>query len=96
MLSEDSVNLLGYRLLHTAKIAEALEVLRLNVEAHPKSANAFDSLAEVYLKSGDKESAVRYYKKALEVDPLFGNAKEMLRQINGEKKAGGEGKGARP
>jgi imidazolonepropionase-like amidohydrolase len=81
LLSEDSINQLGYRLLQSDRNAEALGVLRQNVDAHPKSANAYDSLAEAYLKSGDKESAVRYYKKALEVDPLFGNAAEMLKRL---------------
>jgi tetratricopeptide (TPR) repeat protein len=89
LVSEESVNALGYRLLQANRKAEARDVLHLNVEAHPKSANAFDSLAEVYLKSGDKEAAVRYYKKALEVDPLFGNAAAMLKQITGEPKKPG-------
>jgi tetratricopeptide (TPR) repeat protein len=86
LLSEESINQLGYLLLQANRKSEAMDVLRLNIDAHPKSANAYDSLAEAYLKSGDKESAVRYYKKALEVDPLFTNAADMLKRIDADQK----------
>jgi hypothetical protein len=81
LLSEPSVGKLGYCLLQSGKKAEALEVFRFNVDAHPKAANAYDSLAEYYLKTGDKDSAIRYYKKAFEMDPFVGNAKAMLKQL---------------
>jgi hypothetical protein len=81
LLSEPSIGQLGYHLLQSGKKAEALEVFQFNVDAHPKAANAYDSLAEYYLKTGDKESAIRYYKKAFEMDPFVGNAKAVLKQL---------------
>jgi len=39
------------------------------VEAFPQSANAYDSLAEAYLNSGDRALAAVFYKKALEAIP---------------------------
>src|SRR5262245_59431039 len=51
--AESDVNMLGYRLLQQRKTKEAIEILKLNVEAYPQSANAYDSLAEAYLMNGD-------------------------------------------
>ena len=74
------MNSLGYKLLQRDKKA-AIEVFKFNVEAHPKSANVYDSLAEAFLTTGDKDLAIKFYKKALEVDPLFRNAADMLKKI---------------
>ncbi len=65
-LSEEDVNNLGYALLQAGKAAEALTVFQWNIEAFPLSANAYDSLAEAYLRRGDIENAVKYYTKTLE------------------------------
>jgi tetratricopeptide (TPR) repeat protein len=44
--SENEFNALGYRLMQTGKLKDALEVFKLNVELYPESANVYDSLAE--------------------------------------------------
>jgi len=80
LLQEQAMNSLGYKLLQRDKKA-AIEVFKFNVEAHPKSANVYDSLAEAFLTTGDKDLAIKFYKKALEVDPLFRNAADMLKKI---------------
>lgn len=53
-LSEGTINRLGYTLLNSRKIPEAIEILKLNVEAFPDSANVYDSLAEAYMLSLEK------------------------------------------
>jgi pentatricopeptide repeat protein len=53
----------------------------VNLEAYPQSANTYDSLAEAYLKKGNKDEAIKYYSKALEVNPNFASAIEALRQL---------------
>jgi len=68
-LNERRVNSLGYALLGANKTKEAIEFFKLNVEAYPKSANVYDSLAEAYEKNGDIELSIKYYKKALEAIP---------------------------
>ena len=78
---EADVNRLGYELLREERTDEAIEIFRLNVEAYPKSANTYDSLAEAYLKKGNKEEAIKYYSKALEVNPNFASSIEALRQL---------------
>ena len=56
------------------KFGEAIAFLRINVDDFPKSANAHDSYAEALFDSGDVTRAVEYYRKALEIDPKYGNA----------------------
>lgn len=92
-LTEARINSLGYAYLNAEKPAEAIEVLKLNIETFPKSANTYDSLAEAYLKSGDKENAVKYYEMALQkaeddprpdkdfLDRLRENAREKLKTL---------------
>jgi CubicO group peptidase (beta-lactamase class C family) len=68
-LDEATINQIGYSLMNAKKYKEAIEVLKLNVESYPGSTNVYDSLAEAYLNSGDKEMAITYYKKVLEMAP---------------------------
>jgi tetratricopeptide (TPR) repeat protein len=79
--TEGDVNRLGYDLLRDEKIDDAIAIFRVNVEAYPQSANTYDSLAEAYLKKGNKDEAIKYYSKALEVNPNFASAIEALRQL---------------
>lgn len=78
---EADVNRLGYELLRDQRLDEAIEIFKLNVEAFPQSANTYDSLAEAYLAKGNKEEAIKYYSKALEVNPNFASSLEALRQL---------------
>jgi tetratricopeptide (TPR) repeat protein len=47
----------------------AINLFKLNVELFPNVANTYDSLAEAYLKSGDKINALKYYKMELQLVP---------------------------
>jgi CubicO group peptidase (beta-lactamase class C family) len=67
--NESTVNRVGYQLMSVRRFKEAIAVLKLNMEAYPESANVYDSLAEAYLNSGDKDLAAAYYKKALQAIP---------------------------
>jgi tetratricopeptide (TPR) repeat protein len=80
-LLEDVINAKGYDLMNEKKLKESIEIFKLNTIAFPKSANAFDSLGEAYLESGDKKSAVENYKKSLELNPGNENAREVLKKI---------------
>ena len=79
-LNEDEMNRLGLRLLRTKKLKEAVRILDLNVSTFPKSANAWDSLAEAYMIAG-KELAIAYYKKSLELNPNNPDAVENLKKL---------------
>ncbi len=78
---EGMVNQYGYELLEENKLSEAIDVFKFNVYAHPESANCYDSLGEVYMKTGDKELAIKNYEKSLELNPDNKNAVEMLKKL---------------
>ncbi|HKS28169.1 MAG TPA: dienelactone hydrolase family protein [Pyrinomonadaceae bacterium] len=67
VISEQSINNLGYALMESGKIDEALRVLQLNAERFPRSANVYDSLADAYKQKGDRPCAAYAYRKLLEV-----------------------------
>jgi Tfp pilus assembly protein PilF len=76
------LNSLGYQLLYgNHKPTEAIEIFKLNTVTYPRSSNAFDSLAEAYQTSGNKELAVKNYQKAVELDPTNLHAVEMLKKL---------------
>ena len=83
-VAESELNALGYRLLRRKQVNEAIEVLKLNVEAYPQSANVYDSLGEAYLVRGDKEKAIENYQKALAIDPATESAKRALKILTGQ------------
>jgi imidazolonepropionase-like amidohydrolase len=74
LVSEDSINTLGYGLMDQKLYLQAIAVLRMNTENFPKSANAWDSLADAFSHSGDVPNAVKNYRKALEADATYSNA----------------------
>ena len=78
---ETSIWRLGYVWLNKGHISEAIEIFKLWIKAYPESANGYDSLAEAYMKNGDKEKAIRNYKKSLELNPKNNNAKEKLKEL---------------
>jgi tetratricopeptide (TPR) repeat protein len=79
--SAGGLNSIAYQLAGAGRPEEGIELLKLAVELHPREANLYDSIGEFYLNTGQKEKAVEYYRKALEVNPNFENAKRMLEKI---------------
>jgi CubicO group peptidase (beta-lactamase class C family) len=83
---ESELNRLGYQLLQTRKVAEAIEIFKLNVEAYPQGFNTYDSLGEAYMVHGDKELAIANYKKSLELNSKNANATAKLASLTSERK----------
>ncbi|MCB0642195.1 MAG: serine hydrolase [Phaeodactylibacter sp.] len=79
------LNQIGYDLLYTGNAEEAIAIFALNVQLFPNDANPYDSLAEAYLESGDREKALHYYKKALEIDPDFEPSLMKVKELEGQK-----------
>jgi tetratricopeptide (TPR) repeat protein len=75
---------IGNQLLDEKRYEKAIEILKLNVESYPKSWRAYDTLAEAYMKSGNRELAIKNYKTSLELEPFNDGAKEMLRRLGVE------------
>ena len=85
---EFAVNLLGYDRLQAGNKEEAIELLKLNTEAYPASANTQDSLSDGYLASGQKELALAAEEKCVELLPGDKNNaqyKEQLGKVAQEK-----------
>jgi tetratricopeptide (TPR) repeat protein len=82
---ENQFNRAGYNLLGSDRVEEAKYVFGLNAKLFPDSPISWGSLAEAYLKLGDKEMARKYYEKAIQLDP-YGNtgahAKSMLTSMD--------------
>jgi CubicO group peptidase (beta-lactamase class C family) len=84
-ISEGTVNQTGYVLLGNKKIADAILVFQENVALHPGSWNVYDSLGEAYVTNGDKELAVKNYRKSVELNPKNENGSEALRKLGAQK-----------
>ncbi|MDQ3804743.1 MAG: prolyl oligopeptidase family serine peptidase [Acidobacteriota bacterium] len=79
--SERELNVLGYELLGTGRVKEAVEIFKLNVEAYPQAFNTYDSLAEAYAVQGETELAIKNYRRSLELNPQNTNATERLKEL---------------
>jgi uncharacterized membrane protein len=79
---EDELNTLGYQLIHAKKFKEAIRIFQLNVEAYPKSSNAYDSLGEGYMDDGNKPLAIANYQRSLQLNPKNRNGLLMLEKLN--------------
>jgi CubicO group peptidase (beta-lactamase class C family) len=76
--AEAFLNNLGYYLLRKRRVKDSLAVLKLAVEEFPLSASIFDSYAGALMKDGQKELAVKNYRRALELNPQNTNAARQI------------------
>lgn len=67
------------------KIKELFIFIDLSSELFPKNANLQKDIADLYFQVGQKEKAVLYYKKALEINPKLKEVKEKLKKLEKER-----------
>ena len=79
--AERELDRLGYSLLRAERVKDAVEILKLNVAAFPKSSNVYGRLGGAYMESGEIDSAVVNYAKALELNPKNRQALRMLKKL---------------
>ncbi len=84
-LSEGTLNQLGYHLLQSQHLEDAIEAFKLNVAEYPKSWNPYDSLGEAYMAAGQKDLAVQNYEKSIELNPKNQNGIDMLKKLKEQK-----------
>ena len=96
LFDEATVNVMGYEFIQAGDSQAALAVMKLNVKAYPNSPNTYDSLADAYLATGQKELARQASKKALELlasdttdpqqlrDAIKASAEGRLKQLEEE------------
>ncbi len=82
--SEIELNNYGYQLLLGGQVDKGIEILTLNTKRHPESANVWDSLGEAYATKGDKDNAIKNFKKSLTLNPaplVKANSEKFLKQL---------------
>jgi tetratricopeptide (TPR) repeat protein len=82
--SETEINGYGYQLLGNGQQDKAIEIFLTNTQRFPKSANAWDSLGEGYATKGDKDNAIKSFKKSLSLNPpanVKANSEKFLKQF---------------
>jgi len=82
--TEAELNVYGYQLINQGQNDKAIEMLTLNTQRFPKSANAWDSLGEAYALKGDKDNAIKNFKKSLSLNPaanVKANSEKYLKQF---------------
>ena len=82
--TEAELNAYGYQLINQGKMEEAIKVMETMCRRYPNSANAFDSLGEAYALKGDKENAIKNFKKSLSMNPPEAtrlNSEKYLKQL---------------
>ncbi len=88
--SAGGLNNVAYQLAGVGMVDDAIAILKVAIQLYPKEANLYDSVGEFQLKKGDKAKALESYKKALEIDPNFGNAaaaREIVKKLAEETSA---------
>jgi len=81
LIAEGLLNKLGYSRLNNGDIAGAIKLFFLNAEMYPNSYNTYDSLAEAYMKNGNKQEAIKNYKRSLQLNQQNKNAEKMLKTL---------------
>jgi len=67
--SDNSLQTLVEDLIEEKFYDEAVRFALINIDKYPESGTASLGLAEAYESKGDKENAIKYYQKALELMP---------------------------
>jgi tetratricopeptide (TPR) repeat protein len=83
-VSEQRLNALGYEFLNAENYEAAIAVFGVNITLYPESGNCYDSMGEAALATGDREAALRYYRKAYRLDPGNSNAAKIIDRLKSE------------
>ncbi len=83
-LPESDVNDIAFICLGKGMKKEAIDVFKYNLEANPNSADAYDGLAQGYDDVGDKELAIKNFKRAVELNPKDTYAADRIKKLESE------------
>lgn len=78
---ESTLNEIGYSLMGSNRVNDAVVVFEYNTKLFPASGNVYDSLGEAYYKQGDKQKALINYKRSFQLDPTNTNAKNFITEL---------------
>ena len=75
---------LGNQLMDTTKFKDAVRIYELSAEEFPRWWWVYDNLGEANMAAGEKDLAIKNYKKSLELDPSNQHAALMLTRLNSQ------------
>jgi CubicO group peptidase (beta-lactamase class C family) len=75
------LNSLGYDLMMSGHLNEALDLFKLNTEIFPGVANCWDSYGEALRASGDKAGSLKSYRKALDLIPDLPSSVQAVKEL---------------
>jgi hypothetical protein len=81
MISEFFINVFAYTFQSPQDEQMGFAILKKSIEFFPESFTAYELLASVYSSKGNKELALRYFRKVLELDPGNRNAVCMIKKL---------------
>ncbi len=81
LFSEHMLHQLGHSLLKENRIDDAIKIFLKNVQEYPGSFLANDALAETYLKKGESEPALKYFRIAVKLNPDYEYGRIMIDEL---------------
>ncbi len=87
-LSERELNSWGLKMLEQDEFDGAFALLKINAELYPESANTYDSVGYACRQRRLHDSAMTWYRKALEADPDFPSAVRAVVELQAEQAVG--------
>ena len=66
----------------TGRLIDAIELLKMNAENHPKSSSIYELLGDVYLKMKNTEEAKASYQKALALEPSNNSIGQKMKKLS--------------
>lgn len=73
------LNTYAYTLMNQGKTAEAVKMFELNAKRHADDPNTHDSLGEGYMTVGNKDAAIKSFKKSLSMKPNEGTKANSIK-----------------
>ena len=81
---EQTLYLRADGLARAGKVDNAIEMLTYLAEWNPRSINAFWCLANIHRELGDRENAIEFYRKCLEIMPNMAPARDWLQKLSAD------------
>ncbi len=81
----DEVDTLSVQLWEAKKIDELLVLAEVSLELFPKSSRKRVEIARIYLNLGEKDLAIKYFRKALKLNPRLKEVEAILSELEKKK-----------
>lgn len=84
MANANQINRAGYVMISASNFDKAIEYFKINVKSDPENANWQNSLGAAYKSKGENKTAIKHYKKSLELNPaanVKANSEKNLKEL---------------